>query len=56
MRICDYCQTEIDVGYLGYDIYVICENCTKKIFTEDELNTAYEKSEIFWTTWYEEED
>ena len=41
MRICDYCQTKIDDGYLGYDYYVVCEDCI---------------NEIFWTTWYDEED
>lgn len=56
MRTCDYCQTKIDDGYLGYDYYVVCEDCIKEIFTIDEFNKAYKEGEIFWTTWYDEED
>lgn len=55
MRICDYCNKEIEDGYLGYDIYTICNDCIKKIYTEKELNKAYDNNEVFWTTFYDED-
>ena len=30
MRICDYCNKEIDEGYLADDYYVMCEECKKR--------------------------
>ena len=55
MNICDYCQKKIDDGYLGNDIYVICDECIKKIYTKEEFEDEYEKGNIFWTTWYDED-
>lgn len=53
MSKCDYCNEEIEEGYLRDDIYVICEECIKELYTDEEYNSAYEKDEIFWTTFYE---
>lgn len=52
MNKCDYCNKEIEEGYLGEDIYVICEECIKELYTYEEYNLAYEKGEVFWTTFY----
>ena len=54
MRICDYCNKEIDVGYLGYDIYTICEDCIKDLYSEEELDKEYEEENVFYTTFYDE--
>lgn len=54
MKSCDYCNREIEQGYLGYDFYIICEDCVKVIYSKDELDKKYEQNEIFWTTFYDD--
>ena len=54
MRICDYCNKEIDEGYLANDYYVMCEECKKELYGEEEFNKKYYEGEIFWTTFYNE--
>ena len=55
MSKCDYCNKEIDVGYLGYDFYVIREDCIKDLYTKEELDDEYDEGNIFWTTFYDED-
>ena len=55
MRICDYCNKEIDEGYLADDYYVMCEECKKELYGEEEFNKKYYEGDIFWTTFYDEE-
>lgn len=55
MRICDYCNKEIDEGYLADDYYIMCEECKKELYREEEFNKKYYEGEIFWTTFYDEE-
>ena len=55
MRICDWCNKEIEEGYLADDYYVMCEDCRLKIYDEEEFNDKYYKGEIFWTTFYDED-
>lgn len=50
---CDYCNKDIEVGYLGYDFYVICEHCILDIYTKEELDREYEEGTVFWTTFYD---
>lgn len=54
MRKCDYCDKNIEVGYLQYDNNIICENCVSDLYTKEELNKEYENGNIFWTTWHDE--
>lgn len=55
IRECNYCNKEVDVGYLECDTNVICEDCLDGLYSEEELNQEYEKGNIFWTTFYEED-
>ena len=54
MRKCDYCNKEVEVGYLEYDVKVICEDCLSELYSSEELEEEYEKGNLFWTTFYEE--
>ena len=54
MRKCDYCNKNIDVGYLGYDFYTICEECINDLYTKEELDEEYKDGNVFWTTFYDE--
>ena len=47
MRICDYCNKEIDEGYLADDYYIMCEDCKKEIYEEEEFNKKYYEGDIY---------
>ena len=53
MRKCDYCDEEIEYGYLIDDYCVMCEKCKENTYTKEEFNEQYEKECIFWTTFYD---
>ena len=55
VRKCDYCNKEVDVGYLEYDTNVICEECLGGLYSSEELEEEYEKGNLFWTTFYKED-
>ena len=54
IRVCDYCSKEIEEGYISNDIYIICEECIKKVYTKEEFNKAYKNNDVFWTTFWNE--
>ena len=47
MRICDYCNKEIDEGYLADDYYIMCEKCKKELYKEEEFNKNIMKEKYF---------
>lgn len=54
MRICDFCGEKMEQGYLCNDVEYYCDYCIHEIYTEDELDKAYESDEVYWTTFYDD--
>jgi len=56
-RVCDECGKKMGEGYVvgGGELHY-CEECKKKLFTDDEWEAMYEEDECnnYWTTWYDE--
>lgn len=52
MSTCNYCNKDIEEGYIGYDFYVICNKCIRELYTDDEYEKAYQNNDVFWTTFY----
>ena len=55
-RICDECGAEMDEGYVvgGGELHY-CEDCKKKLFTDDEWEQMCEEDEdTYWTEWWDE--
>lgn len=50
---CNYCNKEIEDGYLKDDYYAMCEDCRHEIYTKEEYEKAYQDGEVFWTVFYE---
>lgn len=55
MKKCDYCGKEIEEGYLENDSCVMCEKCIHELYTKEEYEIEFEKGNVFWTTFYNED-
>lgn len=55
MSQCDYCNTPIEHGYMGYDFYKLCGECLYNLYTVEEIQEGIEEGSII-TAIFNEED